>query len=378
MKRGLVILLLLISIGGSGQIKEAFDSIYFQSVNDSVERYIRKHPSRFKPKENKFQPVPLLTIGYTQEDGFGVIAGVTGIYRPGFDTNTPYSLFSAIGYVSTKMSVKGIFNGYHYLKSSKSRIEYKLLAFNDTRRFWGIGYSDQPTSDLGVYTEGGADLMVGYRYLFTPSFSAKISVGYEYYTTYDYTYSYLVENEITSTTGAEVSLNITADTRDIKHAPQKGIYIDFNQTYHPRFYFGKTPYFKTSIVADFFFPAWEGSVFAFDLWGEANYGKTPWFTWTPIGGESRMRGYYYGRYRDKNTATAQLEIRQQIYQAHSMVIWGGCGNTFPSLKEFNIKHTLPTYGIGYRMTLAELVFRFDLGFGNKKQYSILVGINHAF
>ena len=74
----------------------------------------------------------------------------------------------------------------------------------------------------------------------------------------------------------------------------------------------------------------------------------------------------------------QVELRQHLYKNHSMVIWGGVGNIFPSFKMFNIKQTLPTYGAGYRFLLDKQLLRLDIGFGKSGQWSLTVGLNHAF
>jgi hypothetical protein len=91
-----------------------------------------------------------------------------------------------------------------------------------------------------------------------------------------------------------------------------------------------------------------------------------------------MRGYYYGRYRDKNTLSAQLEWRQNIYKWHGMVLWGGAANIFPSYREIDLKKTLPNYGIGYRLEMGSLLFKLDAGLGQKGEWSIIAGFNHAF
>ena len=66
------------TIRGDAQIKEAFDSIYYKSVSDSVQRYIQSHPNRFKPEQNRFKATPMASVSYVTEDGFGFIVGMTG------------------------------------------------------------------------------------------------------------------------------------------------------------------------------------------------------------------------------------------------------------------------------------------------------------
>ena len=122
------------------QIRETFDSIYYKSVSDSVERYIRKHPSRFKPDQNKLKVTPMAAINYTQEDGIGFFIGISGQYRNGFDTLAPLSNVTAIGYASTKGSLKVAVAGANYTSGGGSRLEYRASSFLDDRYFWGIEF----------------------------------------------------------------------------------------------------------------------------------------------------------------------------------------------------------------------------------------------
>ena len=118
---------------------------------------------------------------------------------------------------------------------------------------------------------------------------------------------------------------------------------------------------------------------AYDLSGVFNYGHTPWTMLALMGGSTRMRGYYEGRYRDKQMIEIQAELRQKIYGRSGIAVWVGAGNVFPSLNKFNPAHTLPNYGIGYRWEFKKRVnVRLDYGFGKKGQNGFLFSINEAF
>lgn len=361
------------------QIKEVYDSIYYKAVSDSVERYIRSHPNRFKPEQNKMKATPLTAINYTQEDGVGIFVGVMGQYRNGMDTLAPLSQISALGYISTKGSIRVGVVGINYSLSGNSRLEYSASAFYDDRYFWGIGYENGINpNNKSFFTEVGFKADASYRFLISPIFSIAPNVGFDYYNASSFTYTHLTEGLTHNHCGFHLGVDISLDTRDHTVSPTKGVKLNLNQKLYPRMFFSSSAFYQTTAVADLYFSAWEGAVFAIDLFSESNYGDSPWFMWTPIGGDTRMRGYYQGRYRDRNTLIGQLEYRQKIYKWHGMVLWGGAGNIFPSYQEINIKHTLPNYGIGYRFELGLLLFKLDAGFGRKGEWSIMAGFNHAF
>ena len=91
-----------------------------------------------------------------------------------------------------------------------------------------------------------------------------------------------------------------------------------------------------------------------------------------------FRGYYQGRYTDNDMITLQIELRQRIWRRIGCAVWGGAGNVFPSLGEFDWSQTLPNYGVGFRWELKKRVnVRLDYGFG-KKTSGFLLSINEAF
>src|SRR5690606_10930193 len=54
----------------------------------------------------------------------------------------------------------------------------------------------------------------------------------------------------------------------------------------------------------------------------------PFYNYRDLGGDMTMRGYYLGRYKDKNYATAQLELRYRFIPRLGVVGFGGTGSTF--------------------------------------------------
>ncbi len=79
-----------------------------------------------------------------------------------------------------------------------------------------------------------------------------------------------------------------------------------------------------------------------------NGGDVPWPMLSAVGGDSRMRGYYEGRYRDKNIIEAQLELRQHIWHRNGAVCWIGAANVFLRWSALRGRKTLYNAGIGYR------------------------------
>lgn len=376
---GLVLIILLSPLKGLSQVKITYDSTYIAAVNDTLSRYFKKHPLKFKPEQNRFKVIPYFGVSYNEEDNFGATVGTIGHYRNGSDTTAPLSITSIIAGISLNKSYFGGIRGRNYSKTGFFRMDYKLSYFHSNRFFWGFGYENGNNAEnKSSFIENGIEIKANFLFRPNANITTGPFVGFDYFDASDFSAPYLIEGSPLYSRAFKTGIMFNYDSRDNISSPTEGFVVNFNQTFYPGIAFNFTPYYKTSLVTDFYFPAWEGSVFAFDLFGELNYGDSPWFVWPQFGGDTRMRGYYTGRYRDRNMLSAQMEIRQRIYKNHSVVVFGGAGNIFHAFSSFDIKQTLPTYGAGYRFEFFGILLRVDAGFGTQGQYAIFAGINQAF
>ena len=118
----------------------------------------------------------------------------------------------------------------------------------------------------------------------------------------------------------------------------------------------------------FYFPIKKNNVLAFQLQGQFSNGNTPFNLLSLMGGESLMRGYYLGRYRDNHMIASQIEYRILPFSFSKR--WGAsmffaAGEVFSSLDKFEIKNLLPTAGAGFRFLLfpeKDIYTRLDFAF----------------
>lgn len=110
---------------------------------------------------------------------------------------------------------------------------------------------------------------------------------------------------------------------------------------------------------------------------------TPFYVYRDLGGDNTMRGYYLGRYRDKNYATVQSEIRYRPIPRLGAVAFGGLGSTFSEQFPFR---TVPSYGAGLRYFFSlehNSTIRFDYAYGEqrpgeKRQSGFYISLSEAF
>src|SRR5690606_27082389 len=111
--------------------------------------------------------------------------------------------------------------------------------------------------------------------------------------------------------------------------------------------------------------------------------QAPFYVYRDMGGDMSMRGYYLGRYKDKNYATAQTELRYRVMPRFGVVAFGGLGSTFSKQHTFR---TAPTYGAGLRYFFSlehRSTVRFDYALGEKRpgeqrQSGFYISLSEAF
>jgi hypothetical protein len=129
-------------------------------------------------------------------------------------------------------------------------------------------------------------------------------------------------------------------------------------------------YNMTTYVIDnrIYRPVKENTVFAAQVYGQFTSGNAPFNMLALMGGESLMRGYYLGRYRDKNLVAGQVEYRILPFEFSKR--WGAsvflaAGQVYGGEYGFNWDQFLPTGGAGIRYLIfpeKDIYTRIDVSF----------------
>ena len=322
-------------------------------------------------------------IAYTQETNLAFTAAATAQYKSGRD-NALQSNASLAGMVSINGFFRVQLSGVNYFGAGKDKLIYDISGGSLPVRFWGLGYDAADNNPRTNYVQRDMASMLRYMRRVARSFGlgAGVNLRYGKGDSFDTNgENYLLDGgqlvKSAYTTG--ISLNGVYDTRDNAHTTTRGFYISLLGEVLPK---GLGNYNETLFhfvaQADYFQPLWRGGVMAVDLYGDLWSSSTPWFYWPSVGGASRMRGYYYGRYTDRKMLTAQLELRQTIYGPIGVCAWGGAGSIFDSHKNFDASKILPNAGVGLRLAIAgQTALRIDYGFGRHSQ-GLIINVNEAF
>ena len=122
------------------------------------------------------------------------------------------------------------------------------------------------------------------------------------------------------------------------------------------------------------------NVLALQMIGQFSQGDVPFNQLSMVGGEMMMRGYYLGKYRDKNMLGLQVEHRWLPFKFSKRIggaVFAGMGSVAPDL---NFNKVLWTAGGGLRVLLfpkRDVYTRLDVGL-NPDGYGIYLFIGEAF
>ena len=150
--------------------------------------------------------------------------------------------------------------------------------------------------------------------------------------------------------------------------PRKGIYSEWAFLKYSKALgsnFNMTSYIIDNRV---YKPIKKNTVLAFQLYGQFTHGNPPFNMLSLMGGESLMRGYYLGRYRDKHLIAGQVEYRILPFDFSKR--WGAsvfiaAGEVFSEDNRFQINKLLPTGGFGVRYLVfpeKDIYTRIDISF----------------
>lgn len=338
-----------------------------------------------KPKSNKkvdfgFVPGP----NYSGTTGLGL--GFLGTATYSSDHNDAQRYPRSNASIYSNMTTKGFFmvglRGNHIFPHQRFQLDYKLNLSTFSTSYWGIGYAENDDDNNETdYRRNRINAMARFMCKLAPNTYIGPLVSYRVIQAKGVKseYQHLWQGQDKTIRAYTAGLSFTYDSRDFMLNASRGVFLQIDQTFTPRC-FGNGQYNFSSTEATFatYGRLWKGAIIAGELHGLFNYGNTPWALLAEVGSNDRMRGYYEGRYRDKNIIEGQLELRQHIKGRNGVVAWVALANAFPDFDHIAWRHTLPNAGVGYRWEFKKRInIRIDYGF-TRKGGGFIFNINEAF
>jgi outer membrane protein assembly factor BamA len=305
---------------------------------------------------------------YMPETSLGIGVALVGLYRPDrADHDTQLSSLTLTGYASITGLFGFSFDNYSFFEGDRWRLFVNGSLNNQPSEFWGIGYAAGRDDRTQEYTAQSIDLWPKGFARIAPS--TWVGLGWSVEQLHATELEDGQDNAIHDTAdgpsvfSSGLSVHLLHDTRDFVPNPAQGSVLSIDYAaYAPGF--GGDDRFDVLVTRyGSYYAIDAANTLAFDLHGDFRSGDVPWNMLAVLGDDERMRGYYNGRYRDRDALSTQLEWRRQLAWRHGMALWAGAGTLGPRVSDLG-EHWLPSYGAGYRFMFKPRVnVRLDLGFG---------------
>lgn len=391
MKHILTILIMMLALGSYASELSVTDSISSAEKVDTMalragKSWVNRILDYFNDsnKNKKHKRFDFSVIGgphYASDTKFGLGLVAAGLYRTDpNDSILPPSNVSLYGDVSSVGFYMLGVRGNHIAPKGRYRIDYHLYFYSFPADFWGIGYemgdNDANKSDMKRWQ---AQTEVSFLFRVADNFYIGPMASYDYVIGKHIERPELLQGMDQHTWNVGAGVSLVYDNRDNLTNPHRGIYLNINQMFRPGFMGNDYAFSTTAFRFDAYQRLGKGTVLAEDIGANLNFGNPSWGMMAELGGTHSMRGYYEGRYRDKHSLEATVELRQHVWKRNGIVVWVGAGTIFPKFSALRSKQILPNAGVGYRWEFKKNVnVRLDYGFGKSGQSGFLFNINEAF
>lgn len=327
--------------------------------------------------------LPIIARSIETGWSFG-IAGSSTFHLQKADTNARTSNVQALGLYTTRGQFVVALNGSIYFPGERFIVNHQLSYSSFPDKFWGLG-KIAPDSNKESYKFKqyyvylhpqrlvGRSLFLGLVYEFQRVFDTQYPAG-----------GLLDKENILGRNGYHVSglgLSFTYDTRNNAFSPDRGSMMQFYFDHFASIL--GSDYQYTNFALDFrqFVRIHKQQVLALQAYGFFTDGDVPLRSLPPLGGANSMRGYYQGRFRDKNLAVIQAEYRMPLYRRFGAVAFGDIGNVGPTMADLNFQYLKYSYGGGLRIALnkiEKLNLRLDYGINAKGTGGFYLQLGEAF
>lgn len=325
-------------------------------------------------------------IGKSIETGlsFGVASSATFKLSKS-DTTSRTSNLQAIGIYTLKKQMIIALIGTQYFKKEKFILQEQIDFSYFPDKFWGLGNN---TNDAAIEPY---DFKQYYIYLhllrrLKNNFFIGSIVEFQHLLEINYEAGGAFDKENIAGRNRYISsgLGVSAiyDNRNDAFAPNKGGYFLTSFTQYNAVFGSDFNYANIIIDARKYYRLYKQNVLALQAYSLTNVGsEIPIRSIASLGGANSMRGYYNGRYRDKQLFVLQSEFRFSLYKRFAAVAFASLGDVAHSIADISISNLKYSFGGGLRFALnktEKLNLRIDYGIGKGANSGLYIQLGEAF
>ncbi len=327
-------------------------------------------------------PIPIYFYTPETKSGFGAMAAYyfrTCEECPG----THPSAISAIGIYTTRKQTSALLAADLYLGGGRYRLQAALgyARFPDT--FWGVG-NETPDSNEEDFTPRTVQANLALQKRIAPHWYVGGLIGFADRKLVETVDGGLLHSGAIpgSRDGHVVSVGALAlhDSRDHTVFPRRGAQLRYELALFDDAVGSDYSFVSHTIDLRGYRKAIGSSVLALRSVALLTTATPPFDLLPGVGGDTLLRGYYAGRYRDRELLAAQAEIRAPGVWRIGWVAFASAGQVAHAAEEFRLADFRLSGGVGLRILFNEaegLNLRADVGFGEGTS-GFYLGIGEVF
>ncbi len=317
-------------------------------------------------------------------------AAILSFYSDTSDRKTRVSNLFGYSTITTKGQFKLSLNASYWTPQNKWHYTGSISYYNYPFDFYGIGNNTQlanvdPVEEKRYKFSLGGEKLLGDRF-YIGYVAGAVKYFYKYQPDPNATIN---DPDLEGKHGGDiiyVGPSFTYDTRNNNTYTTKGMiiasYYNLMQgIYRNSYYEGG---FFNIEYSQFFLLA-KPLVLGLDIQEQSLTGsQSPFYLMPQMGSDEMMRGYYQGRYRDRNFIAGQAELRYRFDVRWGIAAFAGGGEV--SHTSFSVPQLKPNYGGGIRYFFdvqKGLAVRLDYGVGAKptgepRETGIYIALGQSF
>jgi hypothetical protein len=335
------------------------------------------HPAELPKVERQFYIIPYPVIGYTPDTRWiGGLFAQTVVHFHG--SEKPSSLPLKIFYSERKQFVAGIEPELFF---GKWRIKNETVYERWPSTFWGIGNQTRGSDeeqftartfrfDLNVSRRVRPHLYLGFGNKFEQEQVTELEAGKRL--------AVIAPRGPRTTSG--LGFGGAWDSRDNNFQPLSGGYHQLSLYVFRRGLGSDYTYNRYWLDLRRYLPLSGTHSLAIQAFGAFTEGTPHFENLALLGGETRLRGYNEGRYRDRQYIMAQAEYRFPLVWRLRGAVFAGAGDVADKLSHLRGREFKHSVGGGLRFLLIrkeKISVRLDTGFGERSN-GVYLSLNEAF
>lgn len=270
-----------------------------------------------------------------------------------------------------------------YLRSNDIYLQANIRWERSPQLFFGVG-NDRPAAAEESFTPK----------ILTIQLAAKHRIFRSLFAGLQYDYESLVMEKVESggildtagLVGSEggvysgFGFSLNWDTRDAVLFPRRGVFAELTADSYGTLMASDASYTSLRLDVRKYLAVGTDRVLALQVYLHSTGGDVPFDRLALLGGESLMRGYYKGRFRDKGLIVLQGEYRHFVTERIGFAGFAGLADVFPGLRDFELRQLKYSLGGGLRYvvnTRDGTAVRLDVAWG-QASFGVYLTAKEAF